>query len=253
MPHKANDISMISFEKPVIKAENSEHLKNKLDLINKVGTKLTNLIYYLNSIQDHVIIFSQWDILLKKVGDVLTEHGIKNVFCRGNVWSRDKAIRDFSSDDNIKVIMLSSESAASGTNLTKATKVILLDPVSGSYEYRRNMEWQAVGRAYRMGQTKPVQIVRFIIKDTVEEEIYKENKIEDAKQQTQLNISETSDETITISNQKLQSIAEAVRIATDEKLERDKDKKERIARKIKKKKNTIMIKPDVKNAVIKNK
>jgi hypothetical protein len=43
------------------------------------------------------------------------------------------------------------------------------------------MEWQAIGRAYRMGQTKKVNVVRFIMKDTVEEEIYKINKEEDKK------------------------------------------------------------------------
>jgi len=227
-PHKSTDISMISFEKPVFNKENSEILKNKLELINNVGTKLTNLIYYLNSIPDHVIIFSQWDSLLRKVGETLSEHGIKNVFCRGNVWARDKALREFNSDDRIKVIMLSSESSASGANLTKASKVILLDPVSGSYEQRRNTEWQAIGRAYRLGQKKSVEIVRFIIKDTVEEEIYRENKIEDAKQKVKLNISEVTDETITLSDDGLRTISEAISRAKKEKDEKLKMLKEKL-------------------------
>ncbi len=214
---KITDISLISYEKPVFTAQNSEILRNKLELINKVGTKLTNLIYYLKSIDEHVIVFSQWDSLLRKVGDVLSDHGISNVFCRGNVWTRDKAIREFNSKDDIKVIMLSSESAASGTNLTKASKVILLDPVYGPYEYRRNMEWQAVGRAYRMGQKRSVEIVRFIIKDTVEEEIYKMNKEEDLKQKTQHNISESTDETITLSDDKLVAISESLKKSQEEK------------------------------------
>jgi len=205
-----SDISMISYEKPVYTPQNSHIIRNKLELINKVGTKLTNLIYYLNSIDDHVIIFSQWDSLLRKVGDVLNDHGIRNVFCRGNVWTRDRAIREFMGGDDIRVIMLSSESAASGTNLTKATKVILLDPVSGEYEYRRNMEWQAIGRAYRMGQTNRVEVVRFIIKDTVEEDIYQMNKAEDVKHLTINKISETTDETILLSDDKLSAISEAV-------------------------------------------
>lgn len=202
-----NDISMISYEKPVYTKLNSNILRNKLDLINKVGTKLTNLIYYLNQIDDHVIIFSQWDSLLRKVGDVLNEYGIRNVFCRGNVWMRDKAIREFMDGNDIRVIMLSSESAASGTNLTKATKVILLDPVVGEYEYRRNMEWQAIGRAYRMGQTQRVEVVRMIIKDTIEEDIYMMNKTADAQHNTIHKISETTDETILLSDDKLIAIS----------------------------------------------
>jgi SNF2 family DNA or RNA helicase len=226
-PQTNKDISMISFEKPVFTKQNSEILKNKMELIDQVGTKLTNLIYYLKSIPDNVIIYSQWDSLLRKVGDVLADHGLENRFCRGNIWSRDKAIRDFTNDNKVKCIMLSSESAASGANLTKASKVILLDPVSGDYEYRRNMEWQAIGRAYRLGQQNSVEIVRFIIKDTVEEEIYKTNKIEDAKQKTQLNISEVSDETITISDEKLRSIAEAMKQAKVVREQRKKDRESR--------------------------
>ena len=226
-PQTSKDISMISFEKPVFTRENTTILKNKLELIDKLGTKLTNLIYYLSSIPDKVIIFSQWDSLLRKVGDVLSEHGIRTVFCKGNIWSRDKAIRDFTDDDNIKVIMLSSESAASGTNLTAASKVILLDPVSGTYEHRRNTEWQAIGRAYRLGQRKQVEIIRFIIKDTVEEDIYRENKIEDSKQTSQLHISEISDETINLSDDKLHSLAEAVQRAKEKKEQKEKEKKEK--------------------------
>jgi SNF2 family DNA or RNA helicase len=229
-----SDISLISFERPSYTQDNIELLQNKIELINKVGTKLTNLIYYLNSIDEHVIIFSQWDSLLKKVGEVLTEHGINNVFCRGNIWTRDKAIREFTENNNIKVIMLSSESAASGTNLTKATKVILLDPVSGTYAHRRNTEWQAVGRAYRLGQTKSVEIVRFIIRDTVEEEIYRENKSEDIKQNTQLVISETTDETITLNDAKLQSITVAVINAKEKRQQKIKERQTRRQRKLEK-------------------
>jgi len=204
------DISKISYEKPEYSEDTTQIIKNKLDLINKVGSKLTNLIYYLNSIDDHVVLFSQWDSLLKKVGDVLDTHGIKNVFCRGNVFIRDKAIKEFNENDNIKVIMLSSESSASGINLTKASKVILLEPVSGDYEFRKNTEWQSIGRVYRLGQTKKVEIVRFIIKDTVEEEIYNMNKTADINVKDKLNISFISDETITLSDEKFKKIENAI-------------------------------------------
>ena len=169
-PTKESDITMISFE-DLNKKDNTKEIKDKISLITKIGTKLANLIFYIKNCKEKCIVFSQWDDLLKKVGDVLDTYGIKNVFCRGNIWTRDKAIRDFTLKQDVQVIMLSSESAAAGTNLTSATKVILLDPVSGSYEYRKNTEGQAIGRAHRTGQTKQVSVVRFIIKDTIEEEI----------------------------------------------------------------------------------
>jgi len=216
-PQYEKDIARISYEKPQITLSNKHIIKNKLDLINSVGTKLTNLIYYLNSIDDNVVLFSQWDSLLKKVGAVLDTHGIKNVFCCGNVFIRDKAIREFNENTNIKVIMLSSESSASGINLTKASKVILLEPVSGDYEFRKNTEWQSIGRVYRLGQTKKVEIIRFIIKDTVEEEIYNLNKKADTNVKNKLNISFVSDETITLTDEKLTKLENAIITRTREK------------------------------------
>lgn len=190
---KKEDMYLISYEKKTAdKNENREKELSKQELIDQVGTKLANLIEYIKKNDKHTIIFSQWDDLLRKVGDVLNAHGVKNVFCRGSVFQRDKAVREFNSDDKIKVIMLSSESAASGTNLTKASQIILLDPVYGSYAHRRDTENQAIGRSHRLGQKNILKVVRLIIKDSVEEEIYNINKEEDKKHINQRKVKEIS-------------------------------------------------------------
>lgn len=174
-----NDIFLISYEKP--KNNICDEDKKKDDLINEVGTKLANLILYLKENNNHTIIFSQWDDLLRRVGIILSENKIKNVFCKGNCYQRDKAIREFNKDDSIKVIMLSSEQSASGTNLTKAKQVIFLDPIYGNYKYRKGQERQAIGRAHRLGQMNVIKVIRFIIKNSIEEEIYWMNMDEDKK------------------------------------------------------------------------
>lgn len=189
-----NDIYFLSYEKKK-KVETKEE-KTKNDLINEIGTKLANLIYYLKEKNEHTIIFSQWDDLLRRVGNILTSNGIKNVFCKGNCYQRDCALREFNNNDGVKVIMLSSESAASGTNLTKASQVIFLEPIYGDYEYRKQQERQAVGRANRLGQKNKIKLVRLLIRDTIEEEIYKKNVEEDTKHIEALNISKLDEETI---------------------------------------------------------
>lgn len=169
----------------------SQEEKNKADLINDIGTKLANLITYLRESGEHTIIFSQWDDLLRRVGRILKENKIPNVFCKGNCYQRDKAIREFNSDHNIKVIMLSSDSTAAGTNLTKASQVIFIDPIYGDYTHRKGQERQAIGRAHRLGQKSNIKVIRFIIKDTIEDEIYKMNVEEDKKYKNEF---ETSSE-----------------------------------------------------------
>jgi len=207
---KDDEVFMISYEKKKNNKANNQDLKDKIALINEVGTKLANLIYYLKGSDNHVIIFSQWDDLLRKIGNILDIYGVKNVFCRGNVWQRDKAIRTFNNDKNMRVIMLSSESAASGTNLTKANKVIIVDPVCGTHEYRKNTEGQAIGRAHRMGQTSEVEVLRFVVRDTIEEEIYNTNNEEDKKHISLVKIFETNDDDIILSKDKVEELEEAL-------------------------------------------
>ncbi|AYV84439.1 MAG: DEAD/SNF2-like helicase [Hyperionvirus sp.] len=207
---KENEVFMISYERKSKIVEQSQEIKNKMSLINEVGTKLANIIYYLKGSGSHVIIFSQWDDLLRKIGGILDNYGIKNVFCRGNVWQRDKAIRMFNTDPKMRVIMLSSESAASGTNLTKANKVIIVDPVCGTYEYRKNTEGQAIGRAHRMGQQNEVEVLRFVVNDTIEQEIYSANKEEDKKHVVNTKIFESTDDSITLTDDKLNELSTSV-------------------------------------------
>jgi superfamily II DNA or RNA helicase len=144
--------------------------------------------------------------------------------------------------------MLSSESAASGTNLTAASQVILLDPVYGSYEFRRNTEWQAIGRAYRMGQTKPVTVVRFIIKDTVESEIYELNKLEDSKLNITTNVLELEDTKLDIDKVELEKMTEKAAVAIKKKAEKLSNKKTR-ATVVKKVVKKVIKKEDVVNIV----
>lgn len=160
------------------KEKNEEEFElNKLR--NEMGTKLANLVLYLKNNDKKTIIFSQWDKMLKNVGTILRECRIKNVFCKGNCFQRNKAVSVFNEEKDVKIIMLSSESSASGLNLTSAEQIIFLDLIYGNYEYRKNQENQAIGRAHRMGQKNKIKILRFLIKDTVEEEIYNLNKEQD--------------------------------------------------------------------------
>jgi SNF2 family DNA or RNA helicase len=69
--------------------------------------------------------------------------------------------------------MLSSECCSSGNNLVEANHVIMTDIITTSAkEVIMDIEKQAIGRAVRLGQNKPVIVTRFIMRDTIEEEHY---------------------------------------------------------------------------------
>jgi hypothetical protein len=48
--------------------------------------------------------------------------------------------------------------------------VLLLDPVSGSDEQAKATEAQAIGRAFRQGQKRQLKVIRFVIRNSVEED-----------------------------------------------------------------------------------
>jgi SNF2 family DNA or RNA helicase len=141
------------------------------------GTKMAHLIRKLNSIfqqdpSNRVIIFSQWMKMLMLVSYALRDSDICYVFVKGNVHCMSNSIKKFKNDPAVRVILLSSDSCSSGSNLTEANHVILLDAVGSSVSQAKAVEEQAIGRAKRLGQKRTVHVHRFIVRDTLEETYY---------------------------------------------------------------------------------
>ena len=114
-----------------------------------------------------------------EVGKILLENKISNVYCQGNVYQKDCALRLFNNTDsknNCRVLMMSSQTTVSGANLSNAEEVIFLDVFSGAKQDRLNAEQQAIGRVRRLGNKfKKIKVLKLLIKQSIEEIIYKKN------------------------------------------------------------------------------
>jgi SNF2 family DNA or RNA helicase len=172
-----SDIYLLKDTPPDINNIDSNNELN--ELIQRVkSTKIGNIIHYIKAEMketDKCIIFSQWDTMLTKVGKLLKKENINVLYCSGTVYKRKNAIKNFQENMNSNIICLSSQHCASGINLTAANKIILIEPIYGDKEYRKSIENQAIGRVDRLGQQRPIEIIRFIIKDSIEEEILNSN------------------------------------------------------------------------------
>ncbi len=69
------------------------------------------------------------------------------------------AIADFGRDPPTTIFLLTTRSGAVGINLTAANHVFLLEPALNPA-----LEEQAIGRAWRMGQKRPVVVKRLFVK-----------------------------------------------------------------------------------------
>ncbi|KAM5486153.1 hypothetical protein MaudMau93_005070 [Microsporum audouinii] len=117
---------------------------------------------------DKVLIFSGYLYTLTYIGTMLAAKGQK--FCRLDgktpIATRQAATKSFSNSDS-QVYLISTKAGALGLNIIGANRVIIFES-----EYNPTWEEQAIGRAYRLGQTKDVFVYRFVMGGTFEELIH---------------------------------------------------------------------------------
>ncbi|XAR55369.1 DNA helicase [Bertholletia excelsa] len=116
------------------------------------------------------IVFSQFTSFLDLIRYSLQKSGIICVQLVGSMSmvARDAAIKRFTEDPDCKIFLMSLKAGGVALNLTVASHVFLMDPW-----WNPAVEQQAQDRIHRIGQYKPIRIVRFVIEDTIEERILK--------------------------------------------------------------------------------
>jgi len=141
------------------------------------GSKLNLLAQKLRTIlqadaQAKIIVFSQWETIEAKVALALRSYRIPHM----RLQRRDpgETLRSFQEDPSSPhVLLLSLESAASGSNLQAANHVVFVHPMAASSIAEAvAQEKQAIGRVRRIGQTRgEIFVHRFITRNTIEESI----------------------------------------------------------------------------------
>ena len=115
-----------------------------------------------------ILLFSQFSQVFPIISRELDDMGIKHFVLDGTTKAKTRMemVEEFNSNEEIKVFVISLKAGGTGLNLVGADTVIHLDPW-----WNVSAELQASDRAYRIGQTKNVNIIRLICKDTIEEKV----------------------------------------------------------------------------------
>ncbi|XP_074312070.1 ATP-dependent helicase rhp16 [Silene latifolia] len=116
------------------------------------------------------IVFSQFTSFLDLIMYSLQKSGITCVLLEGSmtITARDNVIKRFHEDPDCTIFLISLKAGGVALNLTVASHVFLMDPW-----WNPAAERQAMDRIHRIGQFKPIRIVRFVIENTIEERILK--------------------------------------------------------------------------------
>jgi SNF2 family DNA or RNA helicase len=112
-----------------------------------------------------ILVFSQFTEMLALIEVELTRLDLAYVKLTGDTVNRGEVVRSFQEGDT-PIFLISLKAGGVGLNLTAADTVILYDPW-----WNPAVEQQAIDRAYRIGQGKPVFVYKLVASGTVEEKM----------------------------------------------------------------------------------
>jgi SNF2 family DNA or RNA helicase len=112
------------------------------------------------------LVFSQFTSFLRILQARLKRDGIPYEYLDGATRDRQTRVERFQNDHDCPLFLVSLKAGGLGLNLTAAEYVFILDPW-----WNPAVEAQAVDRAHRIGQLRPIFAYRLIARDTVEEKV----------------------------------------------------------------------------------
>ncbi|KAM7494701.1 hypothetical protein LguiB_029310 [Lonicera macranthoides] len=172
--------------------QDGENTEDSIIVQGSYSTKIeavTRRILWINSENPEakVLVFSSWNDVLDVLEHAFTANSISFIRMKGgrkahvaishfkgektNVRGSGKIHDGKPETKGVQVLLLLIQHGANGLNLLEAQHVILVEPLLNPAA-----EAQAISRVHRIGQKNKTLVHRFIVKDTVEESLYKLNK-----------------------------------------------------------------------------
>jgi superfamily II DNA or RNA helicase len=171
MERRGRVLALLTFTKQICNHP-SQYLSDGGPLVRRSGklTRVTEMLEEAVAAGDKALLFTQF----REMGDRLTAHlaqslGCEVVYLHGGTpkKARDEMVRRFQDEPHgPRIFVLSVKAGGTGLNLTAASHVFHYDRW-----WNPAVEDQATDRAYRIGQTRAVQVHKLVCAGTVEEKI----------------------------------------------------------------------------------
>jgi len=138
---------------------NSKHPSAKMDLFFELLDEALDGGH-------RALVFSQFTSMLAILRRELETRSRQYCYLDGSTKERLKVVKEFNTNRDIPLFLISLKAGGTGLNLTGADMVIHFDPW-----WNPAVEDQATDRAYRIGQKRTVYSIKLITKGTVEEKV----------------------------------------------------------------------------------
>jgi SNF2 family DNA or RNA helicase len=121
---------------------------------------------------DKILVFSSSIFTLDFLSEMLSQSpdrfgGYRRIDGRTSMPNRTRFLKEFHERKDVRIMLVSTRAGGVGLNIQGANRVFIFD-----FGFNPTHEEQAIGRAYRLGQTKPVFVYRFVAGGTFETNIY---------------------------------------------------------------------------------
>jgi SNF2 family DNA or RNA helicase len=143
----------------------NQHVSPKLD---EFAELVPELLSSTGREEGHkIVVFSQWERMIAEAARVLTKVQVPHVVLHGGLSGPDRrdVLERFQKDRNC-LVFLSTDAGGTGLNLQVADTVINLE-----LPWNPAVLEQRIARVHRMGQDRPVRVIHFVTRNTIEERI----------------------------------------------------------------------------------
>lgn len=154
-------------------AEDSHLMKTKF-----VGTASAKLTYILDRVsefqkEEKIIIFYDNINSAYWIAEGLELLGIEFRIYASSLKAelRTEYLEIFRESDHVRVLLMDLRQASHGLHLAQASRVFIINPI-----WQPNVESQAIKRAHRIGQTRPVYVETLVLQNTLEDRMLRRRK-----------------------------------------------------------------------------
>ncbi|KAL8824558.1 MAG: hypothetical protein Q9191_004973 [Dirinaria sp. TL-2023a] len=151
---------------------NAEVAQSQFDHLDAVGlARCSNLDETPDDIKS--VVFSSWTKTFDILQPQLVSRSIRCVRLDGSLstTARANVLRAFGNNSGIKVLLATITCGGVGLDLTAASRAYIMEP-----QWNPMSESQALDRLHRLGQEKEVKTIRYLMKDSWEEQVLKLQK-----------------------------------------------------------------------------
>lgn len=142
------------------------------------GTASAKLSYLLDRVvalhwDEKILIFYEGDHIAYYIAQTLDLVDVRYlIYTRTLSLDRQNAyITTFNNTETFRVLLMNVHQAAHGLHIASASRVFFVNPV-----WQPNVEAQAIKRAHRIGQIRPVYVETLVLKDTLEDQMLQRRK-----------------------------------------------------------------------------